>query len=194
MPRKPRKPTDAHTKAAVARAVARAEGKPITYPKDRPEFSAEPEPKAGRMPTRRKAKEETAREWTERRFTLKVGRPSDYRPEMCDQVIDMGAKGYSKAQMAAELGCDRGTVDEWAKAYPEFSRSIKRAATLSLAWWEHKGMWGMDRGIGFNATSWLFSMKNRFREDYSDKTDHHHSGQIDFNAIRDALDKKGVKS
>jgi hypothetical protein len=97
----------------------------------------------------------------------KVGRPSKYDPRFCELVLDLGAKGKSKAQMAATIGIDRGTLNEWVDVHPEFSRAINAALDLSLARWETIGQEHMLRP-GFNATAFIFQMKNRFREDYRD--------------------------
>jgi phage terminase large subunit len=66
----------------------------------------------------------------------KVGRPSKYDPSFCDLVIELGAQGKSKAQLAASIGVSRETIDLWAKVHPEFSDALKFAKDLALAWWE----------------------------------------------------------
>jgi Homeodomain-like domain-containing protein len=98
----------------------------------------------------------------------KVGRPSKYDPSFCDLVIELGAQGKSKAQIAAALGVHRETVNIWTKAHPEFSDAIKGAQDLALAWWETVGQMNMCRQ-GFNATAFIFQMKNRFPADYKEK-------------------------
>lgn len=69
--------------------------------------------------------------------------------------------------MAACLGIDRDTLNEWCKQHEEFSRAVKKALDLSLAWWEDAGQLNMTRQ-GFNATAYIFQIKNRFRDDYKD--------------------------
>jgi hypothetical protein len=46
--------------------------------------------------------------------------------------------------------------------------AIKRAQHASLAGWERLGQAGVSLGGPFNATAFIFQMKNRFREDYND--------------------------
>lgn len=106
----------------------------------------------------------------------KVGRPSKYDPSFCDLIMDLGAQGKSKAQMAADLGCSRNTMDNWATQNPEFQRALKDALDLSLAWWETTGQQNMTRS-GFNATAFIFQVKNRFREDYRDVNAHEVTGK-----------------
>jgi hypothetical protein len=100
----------------------------------------------------------------------KVGRPSKYHTSFCDLVLDLGAEGKSKAQIAAALGISRETLHAWCKQYPAFSDAIKAAADLALAWWENAGQTNMTRQ-GFNATAFIFQMKNRFRDDYRDASE-----------------------
>ena len=73
------------------------------------------------------------------------------------------SKGFSKDVVAAKLGISRDTLYEWAKTHDDFSDSIKRGEAKSLYFWEKIGMDGMLGKIkGFNATVWIFVMKNRF--------------------------------
>ena len=34
----------------------------------------------------------------------KIGRPTNYKPEYCDRVVELGAKGYSQAMIIADIG------------------------------------------------------------------------------------------
>lgn len=99
---------------------------------------------------------------------MPAGRPSDYQPEYCDQVIELGKVGYSPAQMAAHFDIARDTLNNWAEAHPEFLAALNRAKVHCQAWWETKGMDGMEKQ-GFNASVWTKSMQARFREDYTER-------------------------
>ena len=103
----------------------------------------------------------------------KRGRPSKYKPEFCERVVEIASQGKGKAEIAFELGVDRDTLREWAKAKPEFSVAIKKAYEAALVWWEKKGREGTVGEIeGFNSTSYIFQMKNRFKDDWRDKVNH----------------------
>lgn len=98
-----------------------------------------------------------------------MARPSLYDPRYCDRVVELGKLGKSKAQMAADIGVHRETLDEWAKVHPEFSDAIMRARGESQAWWEaevQKGIWSRE----FNAAAWAKSMSARFPDEYSDRS------------------------
>lgn len=96
-----------------------------------------------------------------------VGRPSVYNPSMCQQVIEWGKLGKSKAWMAAELHITRDTLWQWISVYPEFSDAIQIAELHSQKWWEDMGQQGMLMP-GFNAGIWTKSMNARFRKDWGE--------------------------
>lgn len=106
-----------------------------------------------------------------------IGRPSIYDPAMCDRVVECGREGMGVAEMSAEIGISRETFNAWRKSRPDFSDAVKEAVSLSQAWWEKQGRMATFGAIdGFNATSYIFQMKNRFRDDWRDKHDVEHSG------------------
>jgi hypothetical protein len=97
------------------------------------------------------------------------GRPTKYRSEFCELVLELGAKGKSKAQMAAALGCDRASIDRWADDHEEFCNAMAMARDLALAWWEdvgQEGMWQSSDGLRLNPQLWSRSMSARFPDDY----------------------------
>ena len=101
-----------------------------------------------------------------------VGRPTKYDPAFCDRVVKIGAEGYSKAEIAADLGVTRETVNDWIKAHAEFSDAISRAHDLSLAWWEKQGRTNLSTG-GFQGPLWKQCMSGRFpAEPYRERVEH----------------------
>lgn len=110
---------------------------------------------------------------------MAFGRPSEYKPEYCDRLLEMGEQGMSKAEMAAELGIAYDTFNRWQNERADFSASVKEAVRRSQAWWEKQGRIATFGGVeGFNATSYIFQMKNRFREEWNDTIRQDHSGEI----------------
>lgn len=99
-----------------------------------------------------------------------MARPTDYDPAFCEQVIEFGKEGCSKAEMAAYLGVVRQTLDNWCDAHPEFMDAVKEALSFSQAWWEKQGRIATFGATpNFNATAFIFNMKNRFPNDWRDK-------------------------
>jgi len=108
-----------------------------------------------------------------------VGRPSKYDPAMCAKVMTVGEDGGTLAEMAEVLDIHRETLNEWISAHPEFSDAVKRAQQKAQIWWERQGKLATFGGTeGFNATSFIFNMKNRFKDDWRDKVETEHSGGL----------------
>ena len=101
---------------------------------------------------------------------LKRGRPTDYKPEYCETVINAGRLGKSKTWMAGSIGVTRETLDDWAKANPEFSDAMHNALISSQMWWEDAGQSGMKAKV-FNAAIWGKSVSCRFPNDWREKTE-----------------------
>ena len=107
----------------------------------------------------------------------KVGRPTDYREEYCEMVIEHMSKGYSFESFAGAIGTHKQVLYSWAEKFPEFNDSKKIAFEKCRVWWESQGMdglWSSKEG-SFNSSNWIFQMKNRFKEEWRDKQEHDHS-------------------
>lgn len=116
---------------------------------------------------------------------MTAGRPSKYDPAFCEVVLATGAEGKTLAGMADALDIDRGTLNEWREAHPEFSRAVKRALEKAQAWWEEQGRVSTFGATeGFNATSYIFQMKNRFRDEWNDTTKTEHSGGLKIEGVQ----------
>ena len=101
---------------------------------------------------------------------MPAGRPSKYKPEFCEQVIEYGKEGMSLHEMALELDICYDTLNEWRKEKPEFSDAVKKALTYSQGWWERLGRTAASGYVNnFNATAYIFNKKNRFPADWRDK-------------------------
>ena len=100
---------------------------------------------------------------------MPAGRPSKYDPAMCEAVIACGSEGMGKCEMAEVLGIHYETLEAYQAKHSEFSEAVKAALRKSQAWWERKGREATFGAIeGYNATSYIFQMKNRFKEDWAD--------------------------
>lgn len=110
-----------------------------------------------------------------------MGRPSKYRDEMCQEVIEMGKLGKTLVQMACALDIDRVTLHAWRQEKANFSYAIDVALQHAQAWWEEKGQEATFGEIpGFSAPAYNYQMKNRFkadrfRDDWSDRVEQDHT-------------------
>jgi predicted transcriptional regulator len=101
---------------------------------------------------------------------MPAGRPSEYDPSYCDKVIELGSAGAGKAEIAAEIGVTRNTIDNWAAAHPEFLIAITHAKELSAGWWEKQGRLGIH-AKDFNANAYSLQVRNRFPDDWRDRSE-----------------------
>lgn len=97
-----------------------------------------------------------------------MGRPSEYRPEYCERVIELGRQGKSVVQMACDLDVVKQTLHNWTAEHPDFLDAFTRAKQLSQDWWETRAQEGLVTP-GFNASLWSRSMAARFPDDYTER-------------------------
>ena len=97
-----------------------------------------------------------------------VGRPTKYKPEYCERVIELGKEGYSYAEIAADLEVDKASLYDWAASHEEFSTALRAAKTFEQAWFEREARSNM-KNRDFNANLWYRSAASRFREDYTER-------------------------
>lgn len=102
------------------------------------------------------------------------GRPSKYKPEYCEQLIEHMSNGYSFDSFAGVVEVNQDTLHEWTKVHEDFSESKKIAFSKSQIFWEKIGIdnivntsesFGEGQSISktLNASAWIFNMKNRFK-------------------------------
>jgi hypothetical protein len=116
----------------------------------------------------------------------KPGRPTTYDPSYIDVVLDLGRKGYSKAEIAAEItNGSYEQLDRWSRAVPEFREAMLRARELSLAYWE-----GLARSqVGnrdFNSNLYRIAMQGRFSAEYRESkvvVEHQQPSGLDFSRL-----------
>lgn len=98
----------------------------------------------------------------------KKGRPSAYKAQYADEVIDFMAEGYSVAGFAGHIGVSRSTVYKWAEENEGFSDALKIAQAKSALWWERQARTIASTGEG-NASVTIFGLKNRVADEWRDK-------------------------
>lgn len=93
---------------------------------------------------------------------MPAGRPTKYKEEYCDMLIDHMAEGYSFETFGAVVDVCKDTLYEWVKVHEEFSDAFKRAKLKCQMTWEKAG--GIDAlsAERFNAGLYKLHMVNRF--------------------------------
>lgn len=105
-----------------------------------------------------------------------VGRPSKYKPEYCQQLIEHMASGLSFETFAAVVNprVNQDTLHEWVKVHEDFSEAKGQAYAANQIFWEKLGIDhiinksdGMGDGISksrsLNGQVWSLNMINRFK-------------------------------
>ena len=122
---------------------------------------------------------------------MAVGRPSKYKEEFCEELIEHMAEGYSYEAFAGRIGTCKQTLYDWEKANPEFLDAKRTAFERSRFFWEKQGIDGVwaietfseegkkEYSKKLNSTAWIFNMKNRFN--WTDKKDVTHGGDVKIN-------------
>lgn len=109
----------------------------------------------------------------------RVGRPTKYKEEYCQKLIDHMAEGYSFDSFAGIVDVNIDTLYEWAKVHAEFSDAKSIGTAKSMAWWERIGRMGMINEIPFfNDRIWRLNMINRFRSQWSDGTKNENNDKV----------------
>ena len=118
---------------------------------------------------------------TEKKETTegKVGRPSDYKEEYCNMLIEHMAEGYSFESFGGVIGVSERVLYDWEKKHPEFLHSKEIGTQKSMIWWEKIGRMGMINEIPFfNDRIWRLNMINRFRSKWSDGTKNENNDKV----------------
>lgn len=91
------------------------------------------------------------------------GRPTAYKEEYNQQLIDHMAQGYSFESFAANVRVAVRTLYYWANEHDGFLQAKELGYALCRKKWETWGIAGMMGQVqGFNNTVWIFNMKNMF--------------------------------
>lgn len=107
----------------------------------------------------------------------KVGRPSKYKPEYCEAIVEHMQDGASITSFAASIGVCRDTITEWGKAHPDFFVSVKAGKAACARWWEERLRdIAREGGATGQATAAIFGLKNMAPDDFREKQEHEHSG------------------
>lgn len=98
-----------------------------------------------------------------------AGRPSLYKPEYCDQLIDHMSKGFSFESFAGIASVNPDTLYEWAKKHDSFSEAKSLGWAKSLLFFENEALEvAAGNKKAFSTTMLVFIMKCRFRKIYND--------------------------
>jgi len=99
------------------------------------------------------------------------GRPTLYKKEYCQMLIDHMESGLSFMSFAGVVSVSYDTVHEWAKIHSDFSVAKGQGRSKQLLWDEkllNKGSEGKQRG--YNAAAHKWKMANAHK--WTDRVEH----------------------
>jgi hypothetical protein len=102
------------------------------------------------------------------------GRPTKYDKKYCQELIDHMSGGLSFEAFAGVISVGPATIYRWVDDYGDFREAKIIAFSKNRLFWEKTGISGLftEKGRNFNASSWIFNMKNRFGwQDRKEETD-----------------------
>ena len=108
------------------------------------------------------------------------GRPTDYKPEYCDRVVQLGIEGKGMiCELGADLAVSASTINYWRKTYLEFDEAVKLAQTYAEAHWVGRyDAASITDGKNMNGQYIQLKMANAYK--WRDaRQDHIHSGSIE---------------
>lgn len=96
-------------------------------------------------------------------MTKIMAKPTKYKAEYCQLLIDHLAEGKSIEAFPAVIHVNRDTIYEWFKKHREFLDAKNMGLAHARLLFDKITMNAiMGKVPGFNATAWVFTMKNRF--------------------------------
>jgi hypothetical protein len=94
------------------------------------------------------------------------GRPTLYRPEYCQQVIEVMSEGLDLAGFAGTISVSIDAVYDWMARWPDFYQAVKVARTKRLLFLQRK-LLNTKQGVGVTAA--IFALKNADPETWQDR-------------------------
>lgn len=116
---------------------------------------------------------------------MPAGRPTEFTPELGEQILALMQEGLSLAAAAAECDVHRQRVYEWADRHPEFADTIRLAQSKRQAFLEKRLL---KSDAGPVVTSTIFALKNAAPDDWREKREVEHSGTLNLGSALDSLD------
>ena len=116
-----------------------------------------------------------------------------FKPEMCDELIELGKTGASQKMMFSAIGIPKHTAEDWKKKYPEFAEALDLATVHSQAYWEREILANVNNK-GFNSRLVEIALRGQHPTDYREtreqKIDVKADVVVDFSSVVNDLISK----
>jgi hypothetical protein len=111
------------------------------------------------------------------------GRPTKYKAEYCEQLVEHMREGQSFWTFAAKIEVTWETLSEWCRVHQDFSEAKKLGRVLEMQWWDNLHRRCAATGDG-NMTAIVWAQKNKFPAHYKERAPKGQQ-QIQLNASMD---------
>jgi hypothetical protein len=115
-------------------------------------------------------------------------RPTLFRPEFCEKVVEFCAWGYSLTAFAGEIGVSRDCLTKWGRAHPEFLLALQVAKAAAARWHEDHGRRiAANGGAPGQASMVMFCLRNFAPDDFGENRasgDNSTNVNVTFNRVR----------
>lgn len=97
---------------------------------------------------------------------MPAGRPTDYKPEYCEQVIELARAGNSRAGICLNLQISRATLNNWMNEHKDFLDAVHLSDEFFQAWLETRPIsYGFSKE--FNSDCWKTLMRHHCKLSHS---------------------------
>ena len=126
-----------------------------------------------------------------------VGRPSAYKPEYCNMLIDHMATGLSFESFAGLVRASKQTIYDWCSNNKEFLDAKEIGFELNRLFWEKLGRDHITHTDSkfestpkLNSSVYIFNLKNRFPKEWRDRTEVKQEVKINSKELEDMSDEE----
>lgn len=103
----------------------------------------------------------TEKKKAKKKVPQEIGRPTKYKPEYCQKLIEHMALGYSYEAFAGKVDVAIDTLYNWEQLFPDFSEAKKEGKAKQRTKLEEYGMLSIaGYNTKLNTAVWAMFMKN----------------------------------
>jgi hypothetical protein len=126
---------------------------------------------------------------------LLIAAPGYEKNQSAKMALEYMARGFSLGGVAGALGVSRRTISDWMLKHEEFKQACERGTAFRQRYWEGRLIEVAETGgNGSQGQVAIFGVLNAGREDWSNRSQIEHSGNLSFSSIVEqmiaALDQK----
>lgn len=121
----------------------------------------------------------------------KGGRPTHFTPDMGDKILELMDQGFSLAASASQINVHRQRVYEWMERHPEFADTIRLAQVKRQFFLEKRLLTAKEGPV---VTGTIFALKNAGPQDWRDRQEIKHAGEVRYTKIESVVVKPGDKT